>query len=66
MSMSDENDGRGVLVLREQAPLYGHFTLWVSDSFTFDVTESKTGIRLDFRRRTLRERVEVWRRKWGL
>ena len=66
MSMSDENDERGALVLREQVPLYGHFTLLVSDAFTFEVTESKAGIRLDFRRRTLRERVEVWRRKWGL
>lgn len=66
MSMSDENEERGGLVLRERAPLYGHFTLLVSDSFTFAVTESKAGIRLDFRRSTLRERVEVWRRKWGL
>lgn len=66
MSMSDEDDERGALVLRHGVPLYGHFTLLISDSFTFDVTESKLGIRLDFRRRTLRERVEVWRRKWGL
>jgi len=45
MSMSDENEERGALVLREQAPLYGHFTLLVSDAFTFEVTESKAGIR---------------------
>ncbi len=29
MSMSNDNDERGALVLREQAPLYGHFTLLV-------------------------------------
>lgn len=64
--MDDESNERGVLVVRQKAPLYGHFTLQVSDAFTFEVTETKQGLRLDFRRRTLRERVEVWRRKWGL
>ena len=66
MPMNDENGERGALVLRQDAPLYGRFTLLVSDAFTFEVTETKRGLRLDFRRRTLRERVEVWRRKWGL
>ena len=28
--------------------------------------DSEKGMRLDFRRRTLLERLEVWRRKWGL
>ncbi len=64
--MNDENDERGALVLRQAAPMYGQFTLQVSDAFTFEITETKQGMRLDFRRRTLRERVEVWRRKWGL
>lgn len=64
--MDDENDERGVLVVRQKAPLYGQFTLLISDTFTFAVTETRQGVRLDFRRRTLRERVEVWRRKWGL
>lgn len=31
-----------------------------------NVTETKQGVRLEFPRRTLRERGEVWRRKWGL
>jgi len=66
MPMNDENAERGALVLRQGAPVYGHFTLLVSDAFTFEVAETKQGLRLDFRRRTLRERVEVWRRKWGL
>jgi len=66
MPMNDENDERGALVLRTDAPLYGQFTLLVSDAFTFEVTETRQGMRLEFRRRTLRERVEVWRRKWGL
>jgi hypothetical protein len=64
--MNDENDERGALVLSPAEPLHGHFTLQVSDAFKFEVTETTHGVRLDFRRRTLRERVEVWRRKWGL
>lgn len=64
--MDDENDERGALVVKQTVPLYGQFTLLVSDAFTFVVTETQQGMRLDFRRRTLRERVEVWRRKWGL
>ena len=49
-----------------QLPPRGRFTLLISDSFCFEVTETATGVRLDFRPRTLRERVEVWRRKLGL
>jgi hypothetical protein len=66
MPMDSESNERGALVLKQDAPLYGRMTLLVSDAFTFDVTETQQGLRLDFRRRTLRERLEVWRRKWGL
>jgi hypothetical protein len=34
MSMSDENGEQGMLVLREQMPLYGRFSLLVSDAFS--------------------------------
>lgn len=66
MPMDKKSDERGALVLKEDALPYGRIALWISDAFTFDVTETQQGLRLDFRRRTLRERVEVWRRKWGL
>jgi hypothetical protein len=64
--MEDENGERGALVLRQEEPLYGRLVLLLSDAYTFEVTETRQGQRLEFRRRTLRERVEVWRRKWGL
>ena len=64
--MEDENGERGALVLRQEEPLHGRFVLLLSDAYTFEVTETRQGQRLEFRRRTLRERVEVWRRKWGL
>jgi hypothetical protein len=64
--MDDENGERGALVLSQVEPLFGQITLQVSDAYVFSVTETRHGVRLDFRRRTLRERVEVWRRKWGL
>jgi len=66
--MNDEEkaDERGALVLRPEVPRRGRFSLVISDSFCFEVTESGDTVRLDFRRRTLRERVELWRRKWGL
>ena len=66
MSESKENDERGALVLMPDVPRSGRFTMLVSDLFCFEVTETRGGVRLDFRRRTLRERVEVWRRKLGL
>lgn len=59
-------DERGALVLRPDAPRRGRFTLLLSDSFCFEVSESGDTVRLDFRPRTLRERVALWRRKWGL
>jgi hypothetical protein len=66
MSNSNGVDGHGALVLMPELPLRGRFTMLISDSFCFEVTETQTGVRLDFRPRTLRERVEVWRRKLGL
>jgi len=66
MLMDDENGEHGTLVLRQEEPLHGRFVVLLSDAYTFEVTETRQGQRLDFRRRTLRERVEVWRRKWGL
>lgn len=47
--MDDENDERGMLVVRQKAPLYGQFTLLISDAFTFAVTETRQRVRLDFR-----------------
>lgn len=67
MVNDDENtDERGALVLRPEPPSRGRFSLLVSDRFCFEVTEQGDMMRLDFRPRTLRERVELWRRKWGL
>jgi len=66
MPMDDANEERGALVLRQGGPVYGRIAVLVSDAFTFEVSETKEGVRLDFRRRTLLERLEVWRRKWGL
>ncbi len=69
MPMNDEDEERGALVLRQGGPvygrMYGRIAVLVSDAFTFEVSETKEGVRLDFRRRTLLERIEVWRRKWG-
>ena len=45
-------DERGVLVLRPDAPRRGRFTLLLSDSFCFEVSESGDMVRLDFRPRT--------------
>lgn len=66
MSKTDESDGQGALVLMPEMPVRGRFTLTISDSFCFEVTESGNTIRLDFRPRTLQERVLLWKRKWGL
>ena len=66
MSKMDESDVQGALVVRPEMPLRGRFTLLISDSFCFEVTESGNTIRLDFRRRTLQERALLWKRKWGL
>ena len=66
MLKTEDDDGRGALVLRSKMPLRGRFTLLVSDSFCVETTEEGNGVRLEFRPRTLKERVELWRRKLGL
>ena len=66
MPMDDANEERGALVLRQGGPVYGRIAVLVSDAFTYEVSETREGVRLDFRRRTLLERLEVWRRKLGL
>lgn len=63
---SDESDERSALVLRPETPVYGRFTLLLSDAYVVETTEVGRTLRLDFRRRTLHERLEVWRRKLGL
>ena len=40
--------------------------LVIPDTVCFEVTEVGRTIRLDFRRRTLKERVAMWRRRYGL
>jgi hypothetical protein len=49
MSKTEENDGRGALVLSPKMPLRGRFTLLVSDSFCVETTEEGNGVlaRLD-------------------
>ena len=66
MSESNESDERGALVLVPDVPLSGRFTMLRPVSFCFEVTETRGGVRFGFRRRTLRERVALWRRKLGL
>ena len=55
-----------MLVLRQEMPLYGRFSLLVSDAYCVVVTETEYGVRFDFRRRTMGERIALWRRKLGL
>ena len=43
-------------------PKSGTFTLIMSDTMCFEVTESGRTLRLDFRPKTLRERAAMWRR----
>lgn len=67
MSNDDENkDDRGAIVMEPAPPRRGRFTLLIPDSLCFEVKESGNTLRLDFRPRTLRERAELWRRRWGL
>lgn len=66
MSKTDENGEQGLLVLRQEMPLYGRFSLLVSDAYCVEVTETEYGVRFDFRRRTMIERIALWRRKLGL
>jgi hypothetical protein len=51
--MKDERneDERGALILRPETPRRGRFSLVISDSFCFEVSESGDTVRLDFRPR---------------
>ena len=66
MSNTEGNGGQGMLVLRQEMPLYGRFSLLVSDAYCVEVNETEYGVRFDFRRRTMGERIALWRRKLGL
>jgi hypothetical protein len=69
MSKDDENLSlvdRGALVIDRMVPKRGAFTLVIPDTVCFEVTEAGRTVRLDFRRMTLRERVAMWRRRYGL
>lgn len=69
MSNDDENLSlvdRGALVIDRVAPRHGSFTLVIPDTVYFAVTEVGRTVRLDFRAMTLKERVAMWRRRYGL
>jgi hypothetical protein len=66
MDDDEKLDDRGALLVETETPRRGRFTLLVSDAFCVEITESVDTLRLDFRPRTLRERVELWRKKRGL
>lgn len=69
MSKNEESlsvvDG-GALLVERVAPKPGTFTLVMSDSMCFEAIESGRTLRLEFRPKTLRERVAMWRRRYGL
>ena len=56
----------GALLVEHVVPKRGTFTLIMSDTMCFEVTESGRTLRLDFRPKTLRERALMWRRRYGL
>ena len=56
----------GALIVDRVVPKPGTFTLIMSDTMCFEVTESGRTLRLDFRPKTLRERAAMWRRRYGL
>jgi hypothetical protein len=56
----------GALIVEHVVPKRGTFTLIMSDTMCYEVTESGRTIRLDFRPKTLRERALMWRRRYGL
>jgi hypothetical protein len=69
MSNNDESFSlvdRGALVIGREVPKRDTFTLVIPDTVCFEVTEVGRTVRLDFRRRTLKERVAMWRRRYGL
>ena len=69
MSKNEEGlsvvDG-GALLVERVVPKPGTFTLVMSDSMCFEAIESGRTLRLEFRPKTLRERVAMWRRRYGL
>lgn len=69
MSKNDEGlsvvEG-GALLVEHVVPKRGTFTLIMSDTMCYEVTESGRTLRLDFRPKTLRERALMWRRRYGL
>ncbi len=69
MSKNEEGlsviDG-GALLVGRVVPKPGTFTLVMSDSMCFEAIESGRTLRLEFRPKTLRERVAMWRRRYGL
>lgn len=69
MSNNDEDlsliEGGAQLVERV-VPKRGTFTLTMSDTMCFEVSESGRTLRLEFRPKTLRERAAMWRRRYGL
>jgi hypothetical protein len=56
----------GALLVEHVVPKRGTFTLIMSDTMCYEVTESGRTLRLDFRPKTLRERALMWRRRYGL
>ena len=69
--MSENEEGirlleGGALIVERVVPKPGTFTLIMSDTMCFEVIESGRTLRLDFRPKTLRERVAMWRRRYGL
>ena len=56
----------GALLVEHVGPKRGTFTLIMSDTMCYEVTESGRTLRLDFRPKTLRERALMWRRRYGL
>ena len=69
MSKNEEGlsllDG-GALIVERVVPKPGTFTLIMSATMCYEVTESGRTLRLDFRPKTLRERALMWRRRYGL
>ena len=69
MSNDDENPNlveHGVLVLDRVVPRRGTFTLVIPDTVCFDVSVVGRTLRLDFRQMTMKQRVAMWRRRYGL
>lgn len=71
MSNDEENliladRGARLFDRRMMVPGRDTFTLIVPDTLCFEATETGRTIRLDFRRKTLRERAAMWWRRFRL